>query len=272
MSVIRKNDSAAKTISSIVNIPSETSKISSLCSQTYVASVENNGSTVKLISGSVYQISPNGVMRFSAARWSTSDPVTVCLFSQSSGTYASIENPTHYDKLQASLIASGAALTMSCVDTKIAKVGAGGSTVDTMDGYSYEVAHSGVMQFLVVRWSFGDPISVCRTRFSDKTVAASFANPSHYDKVQTTMTDKIAVVTINCKSLLVDSVGNGGSSITVSDGKSYLISTSGVMRFTVQRWSTGESVQVCESSLHDGEIAASIENPSHYDKVQAFRN
>ena len=243
------------------------------CSDTAITSMENNGATVKLANGTTYSVSDSGVMRFEVAQWSTGDAVTACTSKGADGiTYASISNPSHYQKIQASLVASNAVAPVSCSDAKIVRMADDGATIDTSDGLSLAVASAGTMQFEAAQWSTGDAVQVCRSRLSSGNVPAAIENPSHYRKVQATVVGESHASTIQCRGTSISSVSNGGASVTTSGGRSYSISSAGTMQFEARQWSTGDAVQVCEAIAPDGSIAASIENPAHYQKVQASRS
>jgi hypothetical protein len=242
------------------------------CNQTVIASVEDDGATVRLSNGSTYTISTNGVMRYSAAQWSTGDTVTACLTRGIDGTTAaSISNPAHYDKLQATLESSGGESEVSCDDERLTRVADGGSSVDASGGGAYEVSSAGVMRYSAAQWSTGDAVQICRTSLSNGNVAVSIANPAHYDKLQATLVAQNRATTVTCRDTSIASVGDGGNGVRTSDGVTYAVANLGVMRYSVQQWSTGDRINVCESKAPDGSMAASIANPSHFDKVQAAR-
>jgi hypothetical protein len=242
------------------------------CSDTSIASMEDDGATLKLVNGSAYSVSDSGTMRFEVAQWSTGDSVTACVSKGADGvTYASISNPSHYQKIEASLVASSAISPVSCSDVKIVRMADDGATIDTSDGHSLAVASAGTMTFEAAQWSTGDAVQVCRSSLGGGTVAASIENPSHYQKVQATVVGESHASAIQCRPASISSVSDGGASVVTSGGRSYSISSAGTMRFEAQQWTSGEQVQVCEAAAPDGSEAASIENPAHYQKVQATR-
>ena len=72
------------------------------CRNRTIASVADGGATVATTDGGSYSVtgSDHGVMRYEASQWSTGDAVVVCR----SGSSASISNPAHYTKVQATVI------------------------------------------------------------------------------------------------------------------------------------------------------------------------
>jgi len=242
------------------------------CTQSVVANVLDDGATVIVGDGTSYTISTNGVMRYSAAQWSTGDEVRVCQLAGSGGTiYASLANPSHYDTVQGTLASQDRPTTMLCTGVQITRVTENGALVDTTDGSSYEISAAGVMRYSAAQWSTGDAVQVCRTRLPDGSVAASIANPGHYDKLQAIAAGHTRATSVSCRDTTIASVSSGGDVVATSDGRSYIVSPAGVMRYSVQQWSTSDRVTLCEALASDGSVAASITNPQHYDKVQATR-
>jgi hypothetical protein len=148
----------------------------------------------------------------------------------------------------------------------------GGATIETTDGTSYAVSPAGIMRYAAAQWSTGDSVTVCRSKLSDGTIPASIANPRHFDKVQATVVGQETARAVTCHDTSIASVADGGVTVRTSDGRSYDVSRAGVMRYSVQQWTTAERVAVCEARAFDGTVAASLENPQHFDKVQASRN
>jgi hypothetical protein len=212
-------------------------------------------------------------MRIEVGQWSTGDAVEVCLSKGNDGViYASISNPAHYEKVQATLTTASSSSRVACDNVRIVQMYDGGGSIDTSDGLTMNVSTAGVMRIEAGQWSTGDAVQVCKSTLADGSIAASIQNSSHYEKIQATVVGQSHAVAVQCRSASISSVGDGGASVTSSDGRSYTVSTAGVMRIESQQWTSGEQVQICEAKAPDGTIAASIENPAHYEKVQAFRS
>jgi hypothetical protein len=224
------------------------------CVPSEVANVEDDGATLRASNGDSFQVSPDGTMRFLAAQWSTGDVVTICV---SSGAAASIENPDHYAKVQATLASHDHATSISCDDAQLTRMSNDGARLDASDGYSFIVS---------------DKVRVCTTTLSGSVIAASIADPIHYAKVQATVADRTGSSAISCATTTLSSVSNSGTSVVTVNGRSYSVSDIGTMRFLAQQWSTGDTVTTCETRMSDGSVAASIANPDHYSKVQASRD
>ncbi|MGB8203490.1 MAG: hypothetical protein WCE83_02320 [Candidatus Baltobacteraceae bacterium] len=242
------------------------------CSDTAITSMEDDGATVKLANGTAYSISDGGIMRIQVGQWSTGDSVEVCLSKANDGiTYASISNPAHYQKVQAILTTAGATSRVDCADVKVVRMYNDGGTIDTSDGLTMAVSSAGIMRIQAGQWSTGDAVNVCSSTLANGNVAASIENQSHYQKVQATVVGQTRSSDVQCRSASISSVGDGGTSVRSSDGRSYSVSSAGIMRIQAQQWTTGERVQICEALARDGSTAASIENPAHFQKVQASR-
>ncbi len=238
------------------------------CASSQVADVEDDGATIRASNGDTFTVSPDGTMRFLTAQWSTGDAVTICI---SRGSAASIENPTHYAKVQATLESHDHATSIFCDDAQLTRMSDDGARIDASDGYSFVVSEAGTMRFLASQWSTSDHVVVCMATLPGSVAAASIANPVHYAKVQATVSQRTASSPISCVTTTLSNVSNEGTSVVTGNGRSYTVVDIGTMRFLVQQWSTGDSVTICESRISDGSIAASIADPAHYSKVQASR-
>lgn len=235
------------------------------CAYHNIAKVETGGSVVTISDGSSYGI-VDSYSRIQASLWSTGDAVRVCVSRLSGGSAAaSIENPSHYARLQARVLAGGTgALPVSCTMTQIAGVATGGGVVTTSDGNSYEISDS-YSRIQASLWATGDSVRACLTRMTDGTTAASLQNPAHYAKLQAQLIRQSAASSVVCRDSRIHEV-SGGLVQTV-DGRAYAVSDS-YMQIQISLWSTGEDVRVCTSRMRDGSIFASIKNPTHYATVQ----
>lgn len=242
------------------------------CSDSAIAAIDNDGGTVRLSNGTIYTVSDDLLMRTYAASWSTGDPITVCLDKQSGIVHASLQGSKGYQKIQATLSNSTSPSQVSCGDTKILQVIDGGSTVQTTDGYSYQVSSNLLMRTYAASWSTGDAVTVCRTRLSQSDVAASVQGEKGYQKIQTTLYQQIKPASVACREALISSVGDGGASVATTDGRSYDVSQDLLMRTYANSWSTHDSVTVCEARAQGGLIAASLQGAKGYQKIQATRS
>jgi hypothetical protein len=239
------------------------------CVDTMVATVQGDGSILRLANGVSYDVSDNGLMRTMTQGWSTGDAVTTCT---SSGGYASIRFPKKYEKVQGTIISSNSSTEVSCADAQIVRVSDGAATVDLTNGYSYAVSEAGLMRTMAAGWSTGDNIQVCRTSIPDGTIAASISFARKYEKVQTTLIAQHQASSVVCRDAAISSVGESGESVTTSDGRAYAVSRAGLMRTMAQGWTPGDVVAVCESHVAGGVVAASIEEAARYEKIQAIRS
>lgn len=237
------------------------------CQASYITEVSDRGAVVSTANGS-FDVSSASIMQYEAAQWSTGDNIRICR----SGVSASIENPGHFAKVQATLRADGfRTASLHCSATKIADVRDGGATVQTADGYIFNVSIAGVMRYEAGQWSTGDAVDVCISNLRDGAAAASIQSPAHFAKVQASIAAMVTPHLVHCRPSTVATVSNSGSTIKLSSGSTYDVSTTGVMRFEAQQWSTGDSVTVCEISSAPGQVAASISNAGHFAKIQALK-
>ena len=150
---------------------------------------------------------------------------------------------------------------INCARTKIVNVESEGATVTTSDGRSYTISTAGIMRYSVSSWSTGDAVVVCTSGQS-----SSIANAAHSDKVQAEYRGASQSSALACSNAVIRSVADEGATVTMSNGRSYTISTAGIMRYSVSSWSTGDAVVVCTSGQ-----SSSIANAAHSDKVQASK-
>jgi hypothetical protein len=225
------------------------------CRNLTITRVADNGATVDVSSGSSYQVSNQGLMRYSAQDWSTGDQVIVC----GSGSAASIANPVHSAKVQATYQGSAISQSVSCSNQTVTRVADNGATVDVSSGHSYQVSSQGLMRYAAQDWSTGDLVTVCGSGPS-----ASIANPAHSAKVQAAYQRDVDAPRVNCSSRSITRVASDGEVVYVSGGSSYEVASQGLMRYAAQNWTTGDRVVVCISGS-----SASIANSSHSAKVQA---
>jgi curved DNA-binding protein CbpA len=148
---------------------------------------------------------------------------------------------------------------LPCSDRTITEVSDEGATVALSDGNSYAVSTS-FMKYEASDWSTGDRVVLCRSGN-----AAAITNSDHLNqKVQAAYQGANAVQAISCSDRAITQVSDEGSTVTLSDGNSYIVSTS-FMKYEASDWSTGDRVVLCRSGN-----AAAITNSDHLNqKVQA---
>jgi len=243
------------------------------CSDTSISGMSDNGATVNTASGLALQVSIDGIMRIQAAQWSTGDSIVVCTSKDSGGAvYASISNPSHFDKIQAIVASASAPTAVFCDEFRIVRVADDGASVVTTDGTSYQVSTGGIMRIQAAQWSTGDDVQVCRSGAPRIGAPASIANAGHFDKIQVALVARGQSASVTCRRTSVSSVSDGGTSVGTSDGSSYTIASYGIMRIQTQQWSTGDAITVCESHASDGSVPAALANAAHFDKVQATKS
>ena len=156
-----------------------------------------------------------------------------------------------------------------CADTVIIRVEDGGVSLQTGDGRSFSISTAGLTRYTAARWSTGDIVNICAAVAKSGLAYASISNRSRYDKVAGTLVSTGSPSQVTCDKLRLVRVADSGSTLEATDGSRYQVSQSGLMRYAAARWSTGDPVRVCRARAADGAVAASVENATYYDKVQA---
>jgi hypothetical protein len=159
-----------------------------------------------------------------------------------------------------------------CLPRRVARVGVEGSSVDLDDGEHVVVSDAGLMQTQVSAWATGDVASVCTATDRTGTQSVSIEVRKHYAKVQGRLIYVTVRQPVSCSSQNLRLMDNDGEILETADGAIYTVSANGLMRTQASAWSTGDHLSVCTARMHDGDIAAGLENPSHYAIVQASRS
>jgi hypothetical protein len=162
-------------------------------------------------------------------------------------------------------ISAGTANVSGCSRVAVVNVEDDGTIVDLSDGSRIEIDADGIMRVQAGQWSTGDEVTLCGAGAS----RASVSNQRQIARLQGTVLPRGSPKVVTCRDGILSGELDNGTTLVTTDGRSYSVSSAGVMQVEAAQWRTGESVDVCTSRLDDGSIAASIEDRSHFGKVQA---
>lgn len=181
----------------------------------------------------------------------------------------SVEHATH---IPSTVVAAAVDGPLGCFPRRVARVGAQGTTVDLDDGEHVGVSDAGLMRTEAASWATGDDATVCTATDRDGTQSVSIEAPRHYAKIQGILLSVSTPQPTSCSKTDLKFMDDDGQVLETTDGAKYSVSANGLMRTEASGWSTGDHLSVCTARMYDGDVAAGLENPSHYATVQASRS
>jgi hypothetical protein len=227
------------------------------CQRAIVGFTSSDGALVGTTDGHRYRIAWNSFARRQVAEWSTGDPLLVC---PQDGRLV-LESQAEDVQAVASAVAAKPA-QLACRNARLIEATNDGRLLQTDDGYSYSVIPDDSMRMEAARFGTGDRVRICvyptrRARY------ASIENTTTSNTVQGIESPKRRRrASVHCDSVKVAAVPEDGSTVTLSDGRTYDVPQPA--RLETSMWGRGDTAIHCWALAADGTIYRSISDSAHF--------